>query len=83
MKETLLPTASALFWDRRAWVASDGRFNPCCAPDVLRRTLGYFGNVNNTSLYDIWESAEYRGLQSNYMRNVLCQGCNMRRPADS
>ena len=40
-------------------MASDGRFNPCCAPDALRRTLGDFGNVNNTSLYDIWESAAY------------------------
>ena len=64
-------------------MASDGRFNPCCAPDALRRTLGYFGNVNSTSLYDIWKSAEYGDLQANYMKNALCQGCNMRRPADS
>ncbi len=70
------------FLGQEAWVASDGRFNPCCAPDALRRTLGEFGNVNDTSLYDIWESAEYRELQANYMENALCQGCNMRRPAD-
>ena len=38
-----------------------------CSLTLLRRTLGYFGNVNSTSLYDIWESAEYKGLQANYM----------------
>ena len=79
----IAPDGACPFLGQEAWVASDGRFNPCCAPDALRRTLGDFGNVNDTSLYAIWESAEYRGLQANYMRNALCQGCNMRRPADS
>ena len=79
----IAPDGVCPFLGQEAWVASDGRFNPCCAPDVLRRTLGYFGNVNSTSLYNIWESAEYKGLQANYMENALCQGCNMRRPADS
>ena len=65
---------------REAWVASDGRFNPCCAPDALRRTLGDFGNVNGASLYDIWQSAAYRDLLSSYMEKPLCHGCNMRRP---
>ena len=72
--------AKCPFLGQEAWVASDGRFNPCCAPDVLRRTLGDFGNVNHTSLYDIWESAAYGDLRSNYMQKPLCQGCNMRRP---
>ena len=71
------------FLGQEAWVASDGRFNPCCAPDVLRRTLGYFGNLNETGLYDIWEGDEYGKLRENYMDNTLCQGCNMRRPAGS
>ncbi len=79
----ITPDGECPFLGQEAWVASDGRFNPCCAPDVLRRTLGYFGNVNDTSLYDIWESAAYRNLEVNYMRNALCQGCNMRRPAES
>ena len=72
--------AECPFLGQEAWVASDGRFNPCCAPDALRRTLGDLGNVNHTSLYDIWQSADYRNLQSNYMEKPLCQGCNMRRP---
>ena len=42
--------AECPFLGQEAWVASDGRFNPCCAPDTLRRTLGDFGNVNHTSL---------------------------------
>ena len=68
------------FLGQEAWVASDGRFNPCCAPDALRRTLGDFGNVKNTSLYDIWQGEAYRDLQASYMNRPLCQGCNMRRP---
>ena len=68
------------FLGQEAWVAADGRFNPCCAPDALRRTLGDFGNVNRAGLYEIWEGAPYRSLQSNYMKNSLCRGCNMRRP---
>ena len=79
----IAPHGECPFLGQEAWVASDGRFNPCCAPDALRRTLGYFGNGNDTSLYDIWESEEYRDLEANYMENPLCQGCNMRRPADS
>ena len=76
------PDGVCPFLGREAWVASDGRFNPCCAPDALRRTLGDFGNVNSTSMYDIWDSPAYKSLQANYMENPICQGCNMRRPAD-
>ena len=75
--------AECPFLGQEAWVAADGRFNPCCAPDVLRRTLGDFGNVNEVGLYDIWESPRYRALGANYMQNALCRGCNMRRPEAS
>ena len=68
------------FLGQEAWVAADGRFNPCCAPDALRRTLGDFGNVSEASLYDIWATPAYRDLQASYMRNSLCRGCNMRKP---
>ncbi len=72
--------AECPFLGQEAWVASDGRFNPCCAPDALRRTLGDFGNLNEVSLYDIWRSGEYQALRANYRDNALCHGCNMRRP---
>ena len=77
----IAPGAACPFLGQEAWVASDGRFNPCCAPDALRRTLGDFGNVRESSLYAIWDSAAYAGLRANYMRQTLCQGCNMRRPS--
>ena len=78
--EDIAPGAQCPFLGQEAWVASDGRFNPCCAPDALRRTLGEFGNVKETGLYDIWQSEEYNRLRAGYMENLLCQGCNMRRP---
>ena len=76
----IAPGAECPFLGREAWVASDGRFNPCCAPDALRRTLGEFGNLQETSLYDVWQGEAYRELRANYMANSLCRGCNMRRP---
>ena len=76
----IAPGGECPFLGQEAWVASDGRFNPCCAPDALRRNLGDFGNLGDRSLRDIWESAEYRSLQATYMTKPLCQGCNMRRP---
>lgn len=79
----IAPGAVCPFLGQEAWVASDGRFNPCCAPDALRKSLGDFGNLNDRSLREIWEGAEYRELRSSYMTKPLCQGCNMRRPADS
>ena len=76
----IAPGAECPFLGREAWVASDGRFNPCCAPDALRRTLGDFGNVGETGLHAIWEGPEYLALRENYMERSLCRGCNMRRP---
>ena len=76
----IAPGSECPFLGQEVWVASDGRFNPCCAPDPLRRSLGDFGNLNDRSLRNIWESAEYRNLQATYMSRALCQGCNMRRP---
>ena len=76
----IAPGAVCPFLGQEAWVASDGRFNPCCAPDALRRTLGDFGNVRDSSLFAIWDSATYAGLKEGYMEHSLCRGCNMRRP---
>ncbi len=73
--------AECPFLGQEAWVAADGRFNPCCAPDALRRTLGDFGDLYHSSLYEIWDGAAYRQLQASYLDNALCRGCNMRRPA--
>ena len=70
------------FLGQEAWIAWDGRFNPCCAPDAQRRQLGYFGNIKETSLLDIWNSEKYLDLVKNYWNHPLCQSCNMRRPKE-
>jgi len=68
------------FLGREAWVSAEGRFNPCCAPDAQRRTLGEFGNLNERSLGEIWDSPEYRHLTQTYHSRPLCQQCTMRQP---
>ncbi len=79
--EDIAPSGECPFLGQEAWVAADGRFNPCCAPDALRRTLGDFGNLNDLSLGEVWKGLPYRQLRNTYMDRRLCQGCNMRRPA--
>lgn len=73
------PGATCPFLGQEAWVSAQGRLDPCCAPDALRRTLGEFGNLSEQSLYDIWQSSTYQTLQSTYRTHPLCKGCNMRR----
>lgn len=70
------------FLGKEAWINTEGRFDPCCAPDALRRMLGDFGNLYETTLDTIWQGAAYKRLQQDYMKNELCRTCNMRRPAD-
>lgn len=70
------------FLGQEAWVSAEGRFNPCCAPDAQRKTLGEFGDLNQHSLLQIWRGEEYRSLVSNYRNRALCISCNMRRPAE-
>lgn len=79
-KEDIAPGGECPFLGREAWVATDGRFNPCCAPDKERRTLGDFGNLYQMSLNEIWSSQKYQDLEKNYMQNKVCQSCNMRKP---
>lgn len=68
------------FLGREAWISWNGTFNPCCAPNEQRKSLGDFGNVNDTSLMEIWGGKKYANLLNNYLYNDLCKTCNMRRP---
>ncbi len=70
------------FLGEEAWVSAEGRFNPCCAPDAQRRTLGDFGNLQERSLAEIWEGADYTDLRRHYKERALCRSCNMRRPKE-
>jgi len=71
---------SCPFLGKEIWVAPDGRINPCCAPDNLRQSLGYFGRVPETSLGEALESPAYYELLEGYKQLPLCQTCNMRKP---
>jgi len=78
----LTPGDSCPFLGQEAWVSAQGRFDPCCAPDVQRRTLGEFGNLNDQSLMDIWRGDSYQSLVGTYQNNTLCMSCNMRKPSE-
>ena len=68
------------FLGQEAWVSTEGRFNPCCAPDALRRNLGEFGNLHHMTIAEIWQADTYQTLQKNYQTYPLCASCNMRKP---
>lgn len=75
------PSGECPFLGKEAWVAHDGRFNPCCAPDYVRHQLGDFGFLQDQSLFDAWNSPKYLDLQKNYPNHSLCKTCNMRKPS--
>ena len=80
--EDLAPTGACPFLGQEAWVSAEGRFNPCCAPDAERKTLGDFGNLNDTPFTEIWRGDAYRSLTQTYRNRALCRGCNMRKPGE-
>ena len=80
--DDIAPGGECPFVGEEAWVSAEGRFNPCCAPDAQRRTLGDFGNLQERSLAEIWEGAGYTDLRRDYKERALCRSCNMRRPKE-
>ena len=80
--EDLIPGGECPFLGKEAWIAADGRFSPCCAPDKERRKLGDFGSLANKTLDEIWNSSEYQTLCKDYMQHEVCKGCNMRKAVD-
>lgn len=79
----LAPGARCPFLGKEAWVSAVGRFDPCCAPDAQRRTLGEFGDLNQVSLQEVWNGEAYRQLQATYLEHLLCRSCNMRQPVET
>lgn len=78
--EDLAPGGPCPFLGQEAWVSALGRFDPCCAPDAQRRSLGELGNLHERGLMEIWTSSRYRELAASYRNRPLCLGCNMRKP---
>ncbi len=81
--QNLMPTGECPFLGQEAWVNTEGRFDPCCAPDAQRRSLGDFGNLHERSLAEIWHSQAYQLLRENYQQQPLCIACNMRKPREA
>jgi MoaA/NifB/PqqE/SkfB family radical SAM enzyme len=76
----LAPGGACPFLGQEAWVSAEGRFDPCCAPDAQRRTLGEFGDLREQSILDVWRGSPYQSLLRDYRTRSLCVGCNMRQP---
>ncbi|WP_258430162.1 glycosyltransferase [Maridesulfovibrio hydrothermalis] len=79
--EDIAPGGTCPFLGQEAWISSTGRFEPCCAPDNLRRGLGVFGNLHSDNFMEIWNGKAYAELVGSYKKQSLCQGCNMRKVA--
>jgi MoaA/NifB/PqqE/SkfB family radical SAM enzyme len=68
------------FLEKELWVSATGNISLCCAPDEIRKTLGYFGNIENTRIENVLQSNTYQTLVKNYKKIDLCKTCNMRKP---
>ncbi|KYG04928.1 radical SAM protein [Sorangium cellulosum] len=79
--EDVAPGGRCPFLGQEVWVSAEGRFDPCCAPDAQRRTLGDFGDLHEAGLMEIWNGESYQRMLRTYRSRALCLGCNMRRPA--
>ena len=77
--EDIAPGGPCPFLGQEAWVSAVGRFDPCCAPDAQRRTLGEFGDLHKQDFMKLWNGEAYRELTSTYRNRQLCIGCNMRK----
>jgi len=77
--EDISPGAPCPFLGQEAWISACGRFDPCCAPDAQRRTLGDFDNLAHRAFMDIWNGEAYRQLVKTYRTRSLCLSCNMRK----
>ena len=82
-REDLAPGGPCPFLGQEAWISAEGRFDPCCAPDAQRRTLGEFGDLHRHGLMDIWRGEPYQNLINTYRNRALCLGCNMRKPVEA
>ena len=79
----IAPGGQCPFLGQEAWVSAEGRFNPCCAPDAERRSLGAFGDLNAVRVPDVWKGQDYQRLLKSYPSRALCLSCTMRKPVSA
>lgn len=68
------------FLTKELWISATGKISPCCAPDNLRKSLGEFGNISETTIEEVLNNPQYLDLVKNYKTKPLCKTCNMRKP---
>lgn len=67
------------FLGKELWIDYNGDFNICCAPSKERVKLGYWGNIQNRSISDLFNSSEYYDLLKNYKTKSVCKICPLRK----
>lgn len=68
------------FLGKEIWISATGKISPCCAPDKLRQSLGYFGRYPEVGIREATSSDNYQRLSAGYKAESLCKVCNMRKP---
>lgn len=66
---------SCPFLGKELWIDYNGDFNICCAPSYERKKLGYWGNIENIDIGDVFVSKSYRELLKTYKEKEVCQRC--------
>lgn len=66
------------FLGKELWIDHKGTFNVCCAPSNHRSSLGEWGNINNKSINDIFNSNQYKNLLQTYKSQDVCKTCSLR-----
>jgi len=68
------------FLGQELWIDHNGDFNICCAPSNKRISLGEWGNIQERTILDIFNSDEYLKLVKNYKEKEICKKCLLRIP---
>jgi radical SAM protein with 4Fe4S-binding SPASM domain len=68
------------FLGKELWIDHNGDFNICCAPSDKRISLGEWGNIQERTILDIFNSDKYLNLVKNYKEKEICKKCSLRIP---
>lgn len=67
------------FLGKELWIDSVGNYNVCCAPSSRRELLGEFGSIEDRTVLELFNSAQYGELLSSYKNHAVCNECPLRR----
>jgi MoaA/NifB/PqqE/SkfB family radical SAM enzyme len=66
------------FLGHELWIDQEGTFNICCAPSNKRTALGTWGNIQNRTIDDMFNSKQYNNILQNYKSQSICKTCSLR-----